>query len=242
MFDRLAGVAKEYGVAAGTLYLIDRALRALSSRLGLYVYEFMVQPITGKPMLPANFTKRLTWEELGAGHPDLARVPGRERAIPLRLAQGAKCLGVYRAGVLLGLIWLAFERYREDEVRCDYELVDAERSVFDFDLYVMPEHRMGLGFLSVWHIANEYLARRGVAYTFSRLTRFNVASRKSHAHLGWRRVGSALFLKIGTTELMAATVAPFLTATFAERQRVRLRLRPDVLAAADPHPLSKEPN
>jgi hypothetical protein len=34
-------------------------------------------------------------------------------------------------------------------VRCTYELADAQRSVFDFDLVVLPKHRMGIGFMAI---------------------------------------------------------------------------------------------
>ena len=68
---------------------------------------------------------------------------------------------------------------------------------------------MGIGFVAVWHGANQYLQARGIRYTFSRLTRFNVASRRAHAHLGWKCVGRALFLKAWRVELMLATIAPY---------------------------------
>ena len=229
MFRRVIGPFKEFGLPAGALYVVDRLLRSLSPRLGLYVYELMVQPITGNALLPPNLTKNLQFAEISRGHPDISLMPAREEIKAQRFEQGARCLGVYRKGCLIGYIWFSFGRYEEDEVRCTYELVDAARSVFDFDLYVLQEHRMGIGFMAIWHGANEYLRERGVQYTFSRLTRFNVASRRSHAHLGWRCAGRALFVKAWAVEAMFATVAPYVTLTCS--RRVHLRLAPDVLVA-----------
>ncbi|MEO8247888.1 MAG: GNAT family N-acetyltransferase [Burkholderiales bacterium] len=223
----------------GSLYVANRVLRRISARCGLYVYELMVQPISSKPMLPANLAKNLTFEELESGHPDIARMPAREDIKALRFEQGARCLGVYRKGQMIGFIWFCFNVYLEDEVRCTYQLSEPERSVFDFDLYVFPEHRMGIGFMAIWHGANSWLRERGVEYTFSRLTRFNLASRKSHAHLKWKRVGVALFLQLWRTEVMLATVSPFVAATSSRDKRVLLRLGPDVLRAneiARPNP------
>ena len=105
----------------------------------------------------------------------------------------------------------------------------ADRSVFDFDFYLFPDYRLGLGFVALWNGANQFLQTRGIRYTFSRLTRFNVASRRAHAHLGWKCVGRALFLKAWRVELMLATIAPFTFLSWSGRQRPRLRLRPDVL-------------
>jgi hypothetical protein len=231
LLKRLAAPFREFGGVAGTLYLLNRALRSLSPRLGLYVYEFMVQPIGVGPLLPPNLTRHLSFEEIGRGHPDIAQMPAREEIKARRFEQGARCLGAYLKGRLIGYIWYATGRYEEDEVRCDYVLVDEPASIFDFDLYVLPQYRLGVGFLGVWHGANECLAPRGVRYTFSRLTRFNVASRRAHAQLGWKRVGSGLFLQLWNVELMASTVAPYVGATFGPRQRITLKLRPDALSA-----------
>lgn len=224
----------EFGWGAGTLYVFDRLLRVLSPRLGLKVYEFMVQPIGGAPLLPPNRLKNFSFREIVRGDAEIALMPAREDVKALRFEQGARCIGAYRKGQLVGYLWYCTGRYDEDEVRVTYELVDRAASIFDFDLYVMPQHRLGVGFLGVWHGANEMLAPRGVRYTFSRLTRFNLASRRAHAHLGWKCVGRAVFLQAWALELMLGTVAPFIGITLGAGQRIKLRLRPDVLAG--PHP------
>ncbi len=231
MLDRLFGPFREFGWGAGTLYVLDYLMRRISPRLGLYVYELMVQPITDKPLLPANLTKNLSFSEILANDPSIDRMPARKEVKVSRFAQGAKCLGVYSKGMLLGYLWFCFNQYHEDEVRCTYQLAASDQSVFDFDLYLFPEHRMGIGFMAIWHGANEYLHAHGVRYTFSRLTRFNLPSRRSHAHLGWKCVGRAVFLKAWRVEFMLATLFPYLAATWSPSQRVELRLAPDVLDA-----------
>ena len=234
LLGRLSGPFREFGWRVGALYLVDRALRTLSPGLGLHVYDFMVQPIGGKALLAPNLSRGLSFQEIVPGHPDIALMPAREDIKALRFVQGARCLGTYSKGQLIGYLWYCTGRYEEDEVRCTYELVDATHSIFDFDLYVMPQYRLGVGFLGVWHGANETLAARGVRYTFSRLSRFNTASRRAHAHLGWKRVGHGVFFRVWSLELMAATVAPYFAVTVGSDSRVTLRLRPDALATARP--------
>lgn len=229
MWRRFVGPFKEFGLGAGFLYVLDRVLRSLSPRLGLYVYELMVQPITGRAMLPGNLAKNLSFTEIGRGHPDVALMPAREDIKAQRFEQGARCLGVYRKGTLIGYLWFCFKRYEEDEVRCIYVLSEPETSVFDFDLYVMPEHRLGIGFMAIWHGANQFLHERGVRYTFSRLTRFNLASRRSHAHLGWKCLGRALFLQAWRVEMMLTTMSPYFGLTLSAGQRLQLDLSPEVL-------------
>jgi hypothetical protein len=216
----------EFGLAAGSLYLIARALRALSPNLGLFVYEFMVQPIGTTPLLPPNLSRNLEFRAIGRGHPDLALMPARDDIKTLRFEQGARCLGAYRKGQLLGYAWYCTGQYEEDEVRCTYRLAEPDSSIFDFDFYVLAQHRLGLGFLAVWQGVNETLHPRGVRFTYSRLDRFNEVSRRSHAHLGWRRLGTGLFLRAWQLELMVASLAPFVAVTWGPKQRVTLHLSP----------------
>lgn len=233
LWQRASGPFKEFGAMAGTLYVADQLLRRISPRLGIYVYELMVQPIGGKKLLPANLAKNLTFAEIGRGHPAIDLMPARPEIKIARFEQGAICLGVFRKEKLIGYAWFCFKTYEEDEVRCTYELAVPDQSVFDFDFYILPEHRMGIGFLAVWHGANEYLRERDIRYTFSRLTRFNVASRRAHAHLGWKCVGKAVFFQAWRAELMLATLAPFIHFSWSSKSRPRLRLGPDKLLAAD---------
>lgn len=212
----------------GLLYVVDRLLRAVSSRMGLQVYELMVQPIPDKPLLPAGLTKNLSFVAIGPDHPDLALMPARADIKVQRFEQGAQCLGVYRRGTLIGYIWFCFQCYEEDLARCTYELAAPAESVFDFDLYVLPEHRMGIGFMAIWHGANQFLRERGVRYTFSRVTRFNLLSRRSHARLGGLCIGRTLFLKLGEVELMLADVSPYAALTWG-RRRVKFVMSSDAL-------------
>ena len=229
MWHKVISPFKEFGVGAGALYALDRVLRRISPHLGLFVYEMMVQPITDKPMLPANLAKNLKFIEIGRGHPDIELMPARAEIKESRFDQGAICLGAYRKDKLIGYIWFCFHNYEEDEVRCTYVLTDPAHSVFDFDLYVLPEHRMGIGFMAIWHGANAYLRERGIKYTFSRLTRFNLASRRSHARLGWKCAARAVFLKAWQIEVMLTNIFPYIAMTWADPQRSRLCLRADVL-------------
>ena len=69
-------------------------------------------------------------------------------------------------------------------------------------------------------------------YTFSRLTRFNLPSRRAHAHLGWQRVGSAVFLQAWSAELMLASIFPYIGLAIGSGRRIALTLSPGVLQAS----------
>ena len=231
MLQKISGPFREFGPAAGLLYAIDRVLSILSPGLRLYFYELMVQPITDKPLLPGAFAKQLEIREIKAGDPELALMPVRPDAMQDRFTQNAVCLGAFRKDALIGYMWFCARTYNEDEVRCTYALGRERESVFDFDFYLFPEHRMGLGFVGLWNGANEFLNRRGIRYTFSRLTRFNLTSRRAHQHFGWKRVGRALFLRVWRLQVVVATLSPFVHVSMTRAGRVRLILQPDALDA-----------
>src|SRR5262245_29444679 len=157
ILERFAAPIREFGWLAGLAYLVDRGLNSISSRFRLYVYEIMVQPISSKPLLPAGLARHLEVREIRRGDPEIDLMPARPEIKLSRFAQNAMCLGVFKRGQFIGYIWFCFGRYDEDEVRCTFTLTPTDKSVFDFDLFLFPEHRMGLGFVGTWHCANAYL-------------------------------------------------------------------------------------
>ena len=221
MLRKLAALFREYGAVAGSVYLLERALRLLAPESKVYLYELVVQPVAAEPLLPARLSRSIRFHEIAEHDADMQRLLARPEIKVSRFAQGAVCLGVYRLDVLIGHVWFCFGRYEEDEVRCDFHLPEPG-DAWDFDLYVFPEHRMGIGFMAVWDAAFAYLRERGARRSFSRVNRFNLASRRAHARLGSRPLGSALFVKLGRLELTLASAAPFVGLTL--RRRLSLRV------------------
>jgi hypothetical protein len=128
--------------------------------------------------------------------------------MPYRFSQGAVCLAALNGGDCIGFLWISFGPYLEDEVRCRYIPLPQGEAAWDFDVYVYPEHRNSLVFLRLWDEANRYLAARGVRWSLSRISAFNPGSMASHARMGTRRIGSAVFLSIGPLQVSMATVTP----------------------------------
>lgn len=225
MLKKLLGPFKEFGLFAGFLYSVDRTLRSLSPDLHLFFYELMVQPIPESPIVAMRALRSLEIREIKAGAPEIELMPIPPDAIDSRYEQGAVCLGAFQKGKFVGYMWMCFRSYDEDEVRLKYILEPTENSVFDFDFYLFPEHRLGLAFIGLWEGANSFLREQGVKRSFSRLTRYNLASRKAHAHFGWKLVGRAFVLKLWRSELTLATVPPFFGMTHAKSARIHLKLK-----------------
>lgn len=228
MIKKLASPFREFGYPVGLYYLIDTAFSRISSKLRLLSYDFLVQPISEKPLGPRTLVKDLEIREIERGDPELERMPAQADIIQSRFNQNAICLAAFQKGIAIAYMWLCFRSYQEDEVRCNFVLSPPEASVFDFDFYIYPEHRFGIAFLGLWYGANEYLKERGIKYSFSRLTRTNIASEKAHKHLGIRRVGRALFLKLGDIEMMFSSISPRFHLSLRRDNRVNIQLNPQV--------------
>jgi hypothetical protein len=228
MLRKLANTFHEFGVLVGCLYLADRVLQTLSAQARLYAYELVVQPIAAAAVQPRS---KIEVRPVPVGDSALAAMPVPAQVIAARFAQHATCLGAFKDAELVGYMWFCDGRYDEDEVRCTYLLEPRPSSVFDYDFYVFPQHRMGRAFAMLWSAANRILSQRGVRYTYSRVSRFNNASRRAHRHLGAQRIGRAWFVRLGRFEAMVATVRPFVHVSLTNRHRVRLTLRPGRLGA-----------
>lgn len=226
LWQRALGPVREFGWAAGLLYAVSRLLSAVSPRCNLFVYEMMAQPLDRVPAPPERQLRQFTFREIVAGDPEVAVMPARPDIKAARFEQGARCLGAFRRDTLAGYIWWSPAAYQEDEVRCTYQLPPGAAGVFDFDLYVLPEHRLHAGFMAVWHGFAEHLRRAGVTHSYSRMTRFNLPSRRAHQRLGSVCVGHVLVLKLGAFELLGATPGPRMAATTAARVPLPLRAPP----------------
>jgi hypothetical protein len=232
-FRRLQAPFREFGPVSGLLYVLARLLPAISRHLRLFVYDLMVQPTAKTPLLAERPGGSFHTALVKPDSPVLEKMPVPPTVILARFAQGAVCLGVWRGESFAGYLWLAPDRYDEDEVRCHYNLSPAGKSAFDFDVYILPEYRLGFAFVVLWDGANAWLRQNGIDYSFSRISRFNISSRRAHSRLGSRRLGTALFFGIGPLQLMVATVPPFCGVSWSTSGGVTLRLRaPRVLRDA----------
>ena len=211
--NRLRRTAAQLGWFNTLCYGLDRLLSRLGWRLRKYY--FVAQPTAQapparpqrKPVLPergATFTVRLA----SAGREVPLTHPRPRAVISQRFAQGAQTLQAWHGGKLAGFLWFLPHAYQEDEVRVRYRLASAE-SLWDFDVYVAPDYRLGPLFRRLWSEAHVMMRSQGVRWTCSRISAYNPASRGAHARLGAVTLGSAVFLSCGDWQWTFATQAPY---------------------------------
>lgn len=225
ILERLLSPFRTFGLIAGAFYAMSRIFALLSPSISLIWHDWMVQPITGKAILPASLEKSYTARFIESDEKLVSEMPIRPDVLLSRRRQGARCLGAFRRDELVGYVWFVAGTYEEDEARCNFQMDCPAEAVFDFDVFVLPEHRGGVAFAAVWHFANTLLFDRGIRNSFSRLNRFNHVSARAHKHFGWRRVGRAVVLRMWSVELLLASQRPRVFLSLHEGARTTYRLR-----------------
>jgi len=189
-------------------YALARLLARLSGgRWTLLRYIFVAQYVSDTPLEPLRGAD-IEIRQPAAGDPLPPGYPRPPQVVRDRYAQGAQTLEAWRNGQLAGFLWLIAGAYQEDEVRVRYRLASS-RAGWDFDVWVRPEQRLGWVFRRLWEAARQHLRRRGVHWTCSRISAFNAASLRAHAHIGVVRLGHAVFLRCGAWQWMIASLRPY---------------------------------
>lgn len=205
----LRALIRERGAPLALLYLVHRVLDRLSQgRARIVPYRLVAQPI-GQAIAvrddPHSVVRRIA-----PGDPLAAAFPRPAAVNAARWAAGATCHALTIKGAFAGTIWTQSDAYDEDEVRCRYVLAEPGRSVWDFDVYVEPRHRLGRAMARLWKAVDDDLAARGVRWSFSRISMFNPESMNSHARLGARPVGWVVFFCMGPWQAGLLSQAPWL--------------------------------
>jgi len=206
---QLLRTIRQLGCLNALLLMLARVIgKASKGRWRLQRYLFLAQALPAAPLCAGrgrDIQIRLLTEAAGApeGCPRPAAV------LRDRYRQGAQGLAAFREDRLAGFLWFVFGAYREDEVRAQFILPSPD-CVWDFDVWVHPEERLGWTFRRLWEAARLLLRARGARWSCSRISAFNAASLRAHAAIGTRPLGSAIFLNCGDWQWMLASMPPYL--------------------------------
>lgn len=222
---KLREAFRQFGAFDGSLYLVHRALeRTTGGRAGIHRYYLVAQPVPDTSALRNGANGSVCI--LPPDDPLRTEFPRPAHVIAKRYHDGNLCFGARVSQRFAGFLWIARESYDEDEVRCLYHLADPASSVWDYDVYVEPQFRLGRTFARLWDAANRHLAADGVRWTFSRISGFNPVSLQVHSKLGVRRLFGVTFLRAGTVQLTLAGAPPFVHLSLSPRSRPTLKLSP----------------
>lgn len=218
---------QELGPRTGLLYLLHRLLQAISAGHARVVpYTFYAQPIGRGSVGSVRDDPNAQVDETLPGD-EISRCFPRPADVNLQRWQaGSRCFHITVKDQFGGHIWISRDTHNEDEVRCRYVLPGGGTAVWDFDVYVEPRLRMGRTLARLWKAVDADLARQGVRWSFSRISRFNPGSVAAHQRLGAQPVGHATFIVMGQLEaaLLPGSLLPQLT--WASRNRPEVQLEP----------------
>lgn len=225
--SRISRNFAQLGFLNGLVYLAGKALsRASGGRIRVTRYALVAQPVPTQQRAAPRPSPRSPVDFITADDPVVTDFPRRPAVIARRFAQGDRCLAARVDGRFAGFIWLARNAYDEDTVRCRYEIAAPHSGVWDYDVYVDPDFRLGRTFARLWSTANARLAAEGVHWSFSRIDTANPVSLQAHRQLGIRKLYSATFVTLGGCQLMLAGAAPYVHVALTRGARPVLRLHP----------------
>lgn len=185
-------------MGSATAYYINRVLAAI--RVGsLHRFIFVQLEGANLPQMPRGYEMHFIQDNA----PELLAAVPSDTVRNWRFSQGCFCVGAYRGdqrtGQLTGLAWMVQPRFKEDEVRAEYLV--GENCVWDLGMEVLQDFRGTRAVLAVLSSVLGGMKSRNVSRTISRISDYNTASLSAHGKLGCRKVGSAIFLRIGGLQI-----------------------------------------
>jgi hypothetical protein len=226
LVERFARSIRELGAFGAALYAMHRLLVGVSGgRARLVVYGLYAQPVGVHTYQAVRDDPRTTTRQITSVDPLARAFPRPSEIVEQRFAAGADCFVTLVDGRFAGHIWVWRTNCEEDEVRCAYRWGPEDQGVWDFDVYVEPAYRGGRALARMWKAVDSALGAAGVRWSFSRISLFNAASISTHARLGARPVGHAIFLIFGPVQICASTIKPYFHVCLDNKSRPELVLR-----------------
>ena len=170
-------------------------------------YYICAQPLSMPIPASSSGKSAITVKRISGDDPVCAFFPRSTELIKQRFDNGYVCLVANVKGRFAGYLWYACHAYEEDEVRCRFEFSKPEESVWDFDVYVEPEFRMGRTFIRLWEAANTMLCEDGKRISYSRIAPSNLKSITSHNRLGTKKISTLTFICFGQHQFMLKSKA-----------------------------------
>lgn len=204
--QRLRTTARALGTGWALLYALHRLVQRISrGRMRIVPYAIVAQPLGSVALKTVRDDASTQVFEAAPDSWPLQDFPRPESVLRQRWQDGARCFVATVHGKFAGTIWVAPGAYEEDEVRCQYLLADPARTVWDFDVYVSPTHRLGRTMARMWKAVDATLVGGGYGWTISRISLFNPGSIGAHARLGAVEISKAVFVVCGPIQLMLST-------------------------------------
>ncbi|MFO1320406.1 MAG: hypothetical protein U1F52_12390 [Burkholderiales bacterium] len=220
MLSKIRDAVRMFGPWDGILFLAGQALSRVSGgRARLAKYYIVAQPVPTESDARLRRGGSIEVRRLEPAEVRALSWPRPQPVIERRLAEGAVCMAAFSKGRMIGFQWLSLGPYEEDDVRTRFDPSPAGRAAWDYDIFVDPDHRLGRAFVRLWDATNLFLRERGIPWSMSRISAFAPESRRSHASMEAVRIGTCLYLCVGSLQLSFLSRAPWMHVGFSSARR-----------------------
>lgn len=160
----------ELGTMNALLFFLKKLLyRMTFKKVYLHKYYITRQPVITQKLVQTNKALDIKIKQINADDELLRQMDRPFGTLQTRFDREGECFVALKRGKFAGNLWLNFERYQEDEVRCTYMLRPAGKAAWDYDVFVVPEFRFSYTFAKLWDHANTVMSQRGILYVYSRI-------------------------------------------------------------------------
>ncbi len=208
--SRVKAAVRAFGWGTATLYALSRALNRFCPYFSIGKYYVVARPTSYQRLLTADRDTGIMVLQITGDHPLIDALPRQRDEIARRFAGGAVCFLATRDNRVTGHLWVTLSPYREPFHRCEFAPQPPGRSAWDFDMWIAPEERLGFTFARLWDQCNSYLLGKGVSWTCSCVSAFNLSAIRAHQRMGMRKMHTLVFWSVGPVELLLANVAPYI--------------------------------
>lgn len=210
MFKKITSTIRDIGYFPTFTYALDRLLKGITgNRAHLNLCRFMAQPVPQKRLLPEGRKKPVTVRPVEANDLDDTELPLTRELLNERKNKGIMCLGAYEGERLVGFHCFSFGSHDDEMYRARFDVGPEGKAVWDFDIFILPSHRGGITFAYLWDGVFDYLRERNICWLTSYISATNSTSLKSHLRMGSVELGSAIFFRLGSLQIIFSTRSPY---------------------------------
>ena len=207
------------------IYYVDRICEKLRIPFRVSDYAIVAQPVPPSRILPRGRGKSIEVRRLSKTEPCLQDLPLSEDTLRRRRErEDILCFGAFKGEQLVGCNWLSLGDH--DDELLDVRFAprpDEGRATWDFDLYIVPQERLGFAFARIWDDIFDFMREAGFGWSVSYISPINQTSWSAHKRLGSFRIASLVLMKAGPVQVMLSTVRPFFAAKAGTSRNFELR-------------------
>ncbi len=227
MLDKIKSLVADIGITPAAVYSINRLFNLLTrGGMKIELYYFITQPVLNKRLIPERLRGSIDVRSVQAIDLKELEIPLTVELLENRNKKGIICLGIYENDSLMGYHCFSFGTHDDELYRARFDVGPTGEAVWDFDIFILPEYRGGLGFAILWDGVFEYLRDRKINWLTSYIAATNKASLRSHLRMGSFALGKVIFIQVWMLQIVFSTRFPRFHASFTDLRKPIFYLAP----------------